>query len=574
MIGKQRRNSDQLQGVSPAALVPPNHVLRRLHAALDLSFVRECVAPCYSEIGRHSIDPEVVARRWILQQYYGFSEREGCDEVTMHAGFRWFCGLSFQDPVPDQSTLVKRRPVKGAASGLWQALLEETVRACEAAGIARGKRMGSDGTQITANAAIVSLEAIPPALKVVAGAAEGAEPAAGEATPTPGAGALPGREGAAPEESDAWSVAPEHLGRAPVGTRPGEGGGAPGAKLWPAPPVFLVEPGGNPRGRHRSGDPDWHGEHFSNATHRSTTDPEARLYRKAKGQEAKRRYLGHYMADLPSGVIDAAMATQATGTAEREAALVMVGQMKRKPRQAALDLGYREGEFLAALLAEGVQPLVPLGEAALEAEPTWQRGTNNARQYQQRQHALAVARARQATRLAARGRQGVVAQRQRTRLEHLIGEGKEHHGLDRAQGRGVERLDQQIKLTAVVQNLKRLLTALTRRRRGSPVPEPAAGSADLDLRGRLLEKSPPPAVSGVSPRLQETLWTAEPVLAAASAERPTRAPWGVWSATQSPLTWQVASEMIGLALAHQSSERPSLILRLAPSLRKLFSSRF
>src|SRR5207244_8014469 len=98
-----------------------------------------------------------------------------------------------------------------------------------------------------------------------------------------------------------------------------EGPAATGDAVAAQPPVLSVEAGGNPRGRHRSGDPDWHGEHFSNATHRSTTDPAARLYRKSKGQESKLRYLGHYMADLPSGVIYGAMATQATGTAEREA---------------------------------------------------------------------------------------------------------------------------------------------------------------------------------------------------------------------------------------------------------------
>src|SRR5438067_9909735 len=62
MLGKQPRNTDQVQCVSTETLVPPQHVLRRLHAALDLSFVREHVAPFYSEIGRPSIDPEVAAR--------------------------------------------------------------------------------------------------------------------------------------------------------------------------------------------------------------------------------------------------------------------------------------------------------------------------------------------------------------------------------------------------------------------------------------------------------------------------------------------------------------------------------
>jgi IS5 family transposase len=530
MIGKQPRNTDQLQCVSTDALVPPRHVLRRLHAALDLSFVRERVAPFYSEIGRHSIDPEVVARMWILQHYYGFSEREVCDEVTMHAGFRWFCGLSFADPVPDQSTLVKLRTVKWATSGLWEALLDETVRACEAAGIARGQRMGIDGTQIDANAAIVSLEAIPPPLTVVEAPAGGSEPGAPAAPPTPGA---------------------------------------------PTPPVLCVEAGGNPRGSHRSGDPEWHGEHFSNATHRSTTDPEARLYRKGKGQEAKLRYLGHYMADLPSGVIYAAMATQATGTAEREAALAMVGGMKRKPQQVPMDLGYRDGTFLAAMRAMGVQPIVPLGEEALEEEPTWQRRTNNAQQYQRRQQALAEARARNATRRAARGRQGVVAQRQRTRLEHLIGEGKEHHGLDRAEGRGVERMDQQIKLTAVVQNLKRLLTGLTRRRRGSPVPEPERVADVLDLRGRLLEENPSPSsLPGDAPRVRETLGTAEWALPRPWAGMRVRTPRGCQSTPKAPLTQPVALKATHLTIAHRSLAWPTWVRHVVGSFSKLFSSRF
>jgi IS5 family transposase len=553
MIGKQPRNTDQLQCVSTDALVPPNHVLRRLHAALDLSFVRELVAPCYSEIGRHSIDPELVARMWILQHYYGFSEREVCDEVTMHAGFRWFCGLSFADPVPDQSTLVKLRTVKWAASGLWEALLDETVRACEAAGIARGKRMGIDGTQIDARAAIVSLEAIPPALQVVEGRIAHEEPTGAAAPPASEAlaasvvEATPAGAAAAPPRVTSPSPG------APTEEPRAQEAGAPAASVAPAEPVLSVEAGGNPRGSHRSGDPDWHGEHFSNATHRSTTDPEARLYRKSKGQEAKLRYLGHYMADLPSGVIYAAMATQATGTAEREAALTMVSKMPRKPKQAAMDLGYRDGAFLAAMRAMDVQPLVPLGEEPLEAEPTWQRRTNNALQYQRRQQLLAEARARNATRLAAQGRQGVVAQRQRTRLEHLIGEGKEHHGLDRAAGRGVQRLDQQIKLTAVVQNLKRLLTGLTRRRRGSPVPEPAGVVEVLDLRGRLLEESPvPPLRSGDALPFGETLGTAAWARLRRWFGRPVRAIRAAQRAPRRPLTPSIAFKATYLTVTHQS----------------------
>src|SRR5438874_10143035 len=184
MLGKQSNHVHQAECVTVEALVPANHVLRRLHAALDLSFVREKVAALYSRFGRPWVDPELVVRMGILQHFYGFSERQVCDELTMHAGFRWFCGLSFADPVPDQSTLVKLRTQMWKDSGLWEEVLTETVRLCEAAGIARpgaGQRLGIDGTQIDAHAAIVSLEALPPELTVVEAAedAEDAEDAEG-----------------------------------------------------------------------------------------------------------------------------------------------------------------------------------------------------------------------------------------------------------------------------------------------------------------------------------------------------------------------------------------------------------
>ena len=431
MLGKQTNHTDQPQIVTVEALVPPNHVLRRLHAALDLTFVREKVASLYSRFGRPSLAPELVVRIWILQHFYGFSERQVCDELTMHAGFRWFCGLSFADPVPDQSTLVKLRTEKWAASGVWQAVLTETIRMCEAAGIAHpgaGQRLGVDGTQITANAAIASLEARPPALTVVAGAA--------------------------PERPEG-----------PEGSEGSEGPAEPARAPAPSPaPTLRIEVGGRPHGPHRSGDPEWHGEHFSNATHRSTTDPEARLYRKSDGQETKLRYLGHYLADVRCGVIYGAVATQATGTAEREAALALLDGLAAPPSELAADLGYRDGDFLAAVLARGVQPLVPLQDEPLEAEPHWQRGTANPEWQAKRAAKAAAARARNATRRAARGWRGAVAQRQRTRLEHLFAEGKEHHGLGRAQGRGLVRVDQQVKLTASIQNLKRWVRARPQRR--------------------------------------------------------------------------------------------------------------
>jgi transposase len=471
MLGKQANDSDLFQCVTMEALVPADHVLRRLRAALDLGFVRSKVADLYSRVGRPSVDPEVVVRIWVLQQFYGFSERQICDEVTMHAGFRWFCGLSFNDPVPDQSTLVKLRTEKWAGTDLWQEVLDATVRACEAAGLCRPRheqRFGVDGTQIRANAAVASIAALPPTLTVVEEGPEGvadapdgggsdARPGLEEPEPARAGGARHSQPAGPPSEPDAGSPETEPRGS--------------------CPPVLRMEEGGRPEGARQSGDPDWHGEHFSNATHRSRTDPEARLYRKGRGQEAALRYLGHYLADVRSRVIYDAVATQATGTAEREAALTMLQRLQTVPTETAFDLGYRDGEFLADVLGLGCIPMVPLQDERLEPEPTWVRGTKNPERQAQRGRQLAVARARNRVRLAARSRRGATAQRQRSRLEHLFAEAKEHHGLARAHGRGCKRLDHQIKLTASVQNLKRLMRADSRRRAAQRVALPAAQRA-------------------------------------------------------------------------------------------------
>jgi len=68
-----------------------------------------------------------------------------------------------------------------------------------------------------------------------------------------------------------------------------------------------------------------HGEPRRNQTHASRTDPEARLYKKSAGQEAKLSYLGHTLVENRNGLIAAAMTTQADGTAERDAALLSAG---------------------------------------------------------------------------------------------------------------------------------------------------------------------------------------------------------------------------------------------------------
>jgi transposase len=88
------------------------------------------------------------------------------------------------------------------------------------------------------------------------------------------------------------------------------------------------EPPGGPAGggqrRGRNGERDFHGEKRANATHASTTDPDAKLYKKGRGREAKLCFMGHALIENRHGLVVQADATAATGTAEREAALAMM----------------------------------------------------------------------------------------------------------------------------------------------------------------------------------------------------------------------------------------------------------
>jgi len=85
--------------------VPCDHLLRRIDAVLDLSGLRDYLAPYYSHTGRPSVDPELMIRMLIVGYCYGIrSERRLCDEVHLNLAYRWFCRLGFEGAVPDHST--------------------------------------------------------------------------------------------------------------------------------------------------------------------------------------------------------------------------------------------------------------------------------------------------------------------------------------------------------------------------------------------------------------------------------------------------------------------------------------
>lgn len=98
-------------------------------------------------------------------------------------------------------------------------------------------------------------------------------------------------------------------------------------EAWASMKSFAPKDGsGEPPSPGRNGERDFHKEKRSNETHASTTDPDARLFRKSNGQESKLAYLGHTLMENRNGLIVQAEVTRATGTAERDAALILLGR--------------------------------------------------------------------------------------------------------------------------------------------------------------------------------------------------------------------------------------------------------
>ena len=138
--------------------------------------------------------------------------------------------------------------------------------------------------------------------------------------------------------------------------------------------------GGNPTGN-------FHGQRRSNTTHQSTTDPDARLYKKARGREARLGYLGHVLMEHRSGLIVRATVTPADGHGERDAALVMIEGMPGRHRiTVAADKGYDTRDFVANLRAMDATPHVaqytatPHRTSAIDGRTTHHAGYTRSQQ--------------------------------------------------------------------------------------------------------------------------------------------------------------------------------------------------
>lgn len=209
-------------------------------------------------------------------------------------------------------------------------------------------------------------------------------------------------------------------------------------EAWASIKSFRRKDGGDndATGPGRNAERSFHKEKRSNETHRSTTDPEARLYRKSDGQPAKLCYIGHALMENRHGLVVGGGASLATGTAEREGALALVdGHRGRRRITLGADKAYDVAEFVASLRARSVSPHISIdGHLSTTGKP-------------------------RKTAVDGRVTRHVgyeISQRCRKRIEEVFGWIKASAGLAKVKVRGRARVDAAFTLALAAYNLVRL----------------------------------------------------------------------------------------------------------------------
>jgi len=352
MRGNDERRDGLFSYVRPESRIPSQHPLRLIRAVADeaLTALNEQFAALYSENGRPSIPPEQLLRALLLQAFYSIrSERQLMEQLNYNLLFRWFVGLSVDDPVWVPTVFSKNRD-RLLAGDIAAAFMDAVLNLPRVKALLSDEHFSVDGTLIRAWASMKSFR----------------RKDGSDEPPTPG----------------------------------------------------------------RNGERNFRKDKRSNETHASTTDPDARLYRKSSGQPSRLCYMGHLLIENRHGLIVDVRTTHATGRAEREAAEAMVAAAARGRRVTlGSDKAYDAAEHVANLRAMGVTPHVAQNQSgrrsAIDGRTTRHPGY-------------------------------AISQRIRKRIEEPFGWIKAAAGLRKTRHRGIGRVGWMVTLTAAAANLIRL----------------------------------------------------------------------------------------------------------------------
>jgi transposase len=446
-------------------VIPRDHLLRRLNvfATAVLLDVHDQLKPFYSDIGRPSIDPELMIRMLLVGYCYGIRhERRLCQEVTLHLGYRWFCKLDLDDRVPHHSTFSVNRLGRFRESDILRHVFERVVAGCMAAGLVKGEGFAVDATVMEANASRYH-------------------------------GKAPGELDWTDEQRQKRAVA-EYLAGLEAEAKVEEAGDGDSCDGEPRnsgrkPPKVI-----------------------------SPSDPSSAWTAKAN----KRVQFGYglnYLIDVAHAVIVDVEATPARTFDEVAATRTMIERTERrldlKPKRLAADTAYGTGKFLAFVVGAGIIPHIPVWDMSRRDDGTFSRSefrydsrrnvyicpagetlTTSGRVHSD--HALryfaSVPRCREcslkqkccpnmparrivrdvneAARDVARRKMKTKAflrsRDERKRVEMRFAHLKTHHGFERMRLRGLSGARDEFHLAATVQNLKTMALRLL-----GPPPTPA-----------------------------------------------------------------------------------------------------
>ena len=153
MLGRQESGQGQFfYAFELDKVVPADHLVRQIDGLLDLSWVHKELAPFYSHTGRPSIDPVLMIRMLIVGYVFALrSERRLCAEVQVNLAYRWFCKLGIEDKIPDHSVFCRARRERFRASDALRRVFEGVVAQCISAGLVGGEAFSVDASLIKAD---------------------------------------------------------------------------------------------------------------------------------------------------------------------------------------------------------------------------------------------------------------------------------------------------------------------------------------------------------------------------------------------------------------------------------------
>jgi transposase len=153
MMGRQVEQAALFYEFSLERHVPADHLLRSIDRFVELGALRSELATFYSQLGRPSVDPELMIRMLLVGYCFGIrSERRLCEEVHLNLAYRWFCRLGLDGDVPDHSTFSKNRHGRFRQSDLLRRVFETVLRRCIDEALVGGENFAVDASLIKADA--------------------------------------------------------------------------------------------------------------------------------------------------------------------------------------------------------------------------------------------------------------------------------------------------------------------------------------------------------------------------------------------------------------------------------------